>query len=110
MAAILGALGVEVVPLPEDAPEPAEDGATFEENARIKAVSAAASLVCLPSRTTPACAWTRWAARRASTPRATARGRSRRAMPACCANMEDQDDRSCRFVCAIACMLRMGKR
>ncbi len=29
MAAILGALGVEVVPLPEDAPEPAEDGATF---------------------------------------------------------------------------------
>ena len=41
MAAILGELGVEVVPLPEDAPEPAEDGATFEENARIKAVSAA---------------------------------------------------------------------
>ena len=41
MAAILGELGVEVVPLPEDAPEPAEDGATFEENARIKAASAA---------------------------------------------------------------------
>lgn len=34
------ALGLEVVPLPEDAPEPVEDGKSFEENAFIKARSA----------------------------------------------------------------------
>lgn len=39
---ILGGLGVEVVPLPEGAPEPEETGSTFEENARIKARAAAA--------------------------------------------------------------------
>ena len=37
MAAILGELGIEVASLPEGAPEPEENGATFEENARIKA-------------------------------------------------------------------------
>ena len=42
MAAILGELGIEVASLPEGAPEPEENGATFEENARIKAKSAAA--------------------------------------------------------------------
>lgn len=40
LSAILGRLGIEVVPLPENAPEPDEDGQTFEENARIKARSA----------------------------------------------------------------------
>lgn len=40
LSAILGGLGIEVVPLPEDAPEPEENGKTFEENARIKALSA----------------------------------------------------------------------
>ena len=32
MAAILGELGIEVEALPEGAPEPEENGATFEEN------------------------------------------------------------------------------
>lgn len=40
LSAILGGLGIEVVALPDDAPEPAEDGSTFEENARIKALAA----------------------------------------------------------------------
>lgn len=37
---ILGGLGIEILPLPDDAPEPQEDGTTFEENARIKALAA----------------------------------------------------------------------
>ena len=40
MATILDELGVEVLPLPKNAPEPEENGATFEENALIKAQSA----------------------------------------------------------------------
>ena len=61
MAAILGELGIEVASLPEGAPEPEENGATFEENARIKAK----------------------AARRTSAPPATARERTRTAMRSC---------------------------
>lgn len=38
---ILAGLGVEIVPLPADAPEPEEDGGTFEANACIKARAAA---------------------------------------------------------------------
>ena len=83
MAAILGELGIEVASLPEGAPEPEENGATFEENARIKA-KAAADFTGLPaSRTTAACAWTRSAARRASAPPDTARERTRIAMRSC---------------------------
>ena len=48
MAAILGELGIEVASLPEGAPEPEENGATFEENARIKA-KAAADFTGLPA-------------------------------------------------------------
>ena len=40
LSAILSGLGIEVIPLPEDAPEPEENGKTFEENARIKALAA----------------------------------------------------------------------
>ena len=50
---ILGALGIEIVPLPEDAPEPEETGDTFEANAQIKARAAA---VCLRLQTTADCA------------------------------------------------------
>lgn len=39
---IIGELGMEIIPLPENAPEPEENGATFAENAWIKAKSAAA--------------------------------------------------------------------
>ncbi len=38
---ILEGLGIELLPLPDDAPEPVEDGETFEDNALIKARSAA---------------------------------------------------------------------
>ena len=86
MAAILGELGIEVASLPEGAPEPEENGATFEENARIKA-KAAADFTGLPAlvhgRTTAVCAWTRSAARRASALPATARERMRTAMRSC---------------------------
>lgn len=40
LSAILSGLGIEIVALPEGAPEPAENGATFAENARIKARAA----------------------------------------------------------------------
>lgn len=40
LSSILNGLGIEVIPLPEDAPEPEENGKTFEENARIKALAA----------------------------------------------------------------------
>lgn len=42
MDAILGALGISFLPLPQGAPEPEEDGAAFEENALIKARAACA--------------------------------------------------------------------
>lgn len=41
LSAIVSSLGIEIIPLPEGAPEPEEDGKTFEENAFIKAKSAA---------------------------------------------------------------------
>ncbi len=45
IAAILGPLGIECAPLGAcDVPEPEEDGATFEENARIKAIAYARAL------------------------------------------------------------------
>ena len=40
LSTILNGLGIEVIPLPEDAPEPEENGKTFEENARIEALAA----------------------------------------------------------------------
>lgn len=48
MDAILRGLGIEVGALPEGAPEPVEDGETFEENALIKA-RAACALAGLPA-------------------------------------------------------------
>ena len=41
LSAIVSSLGIEIIPLPEGAPEPEENGKTFEENALIKAKSAA---------------------------------------------------------------------
>ena len=41
LSAIMSSLGIEIIPLPEGAPEPEENGKTFEENAMIKAKSAA---------------------------------------------------------------------
>ena len=48
LSTILSDAGVEVVSLPEGAPEPEENGATFAENARIKA-RAAFELTGLPA-------------------------------------------------------------
>lgn len=45
IAAVLGPLGIACLPLGRtDIPEPEEDGATFEENARIKAIAYARAL------------------------------------------------------------------
>ena len=45
ISAVLGPLGIECVPLPDAGiPEPVEDGATFEANARIKARAYAKAL------------------------------------------------------------------
>ena len=41
LSAIVSSLGIEIIPLPEGAPEPEENGKTCEENALIKAKSAA---------------------------------------------------------------------
>ena len=41
LSSIVSSLGIEIIPLPEGAPEPEENGETFEENALIKAKSAA---------------------------------------------------------------------
>ena len=109
MAAILGELGVEVVPLPEDAPEPAEDGATFEENARIKAVSAA-GFTGLPAIADDSglCVDALGGAPGIYSAR-YCEGADRARNDLLLRNMEDQDDRSCRVVCAIACILPDGE-
>lgn len=83
LSSIVSSLGIEIIPLPEGAPEPEENGKTFEENALIKAKSAQSSPVCPLSRTTAACAWMRWTALPVSTPRATARVRTRTETPFC---------------------------
>ena len=44
--AILGALGIEVTPLPQDFPDIEENGTTFEENALIKAEYVAKATGC----------------------------------------------------------------
>ena len=45
IAAVLGQIGIACVPLARtDIPEPDENGATFEENARIKAIAYAKAL------------------------------------------------------------------
>jgi XTP/dITP diphosphohydrolase len=47
ISAVLGPLGIRCIPLGRtDIPEPVEDGATFEENARIKARAYAKALGC----------------------------------------------------------------
>jgi len=48
ISAVLGQLGIRCLPLGRsDIPEPDESGATFEENARIKAVAYARALGCM---------------------------------------------------------------
>ncbi len=108
MAAILGELGIEVVRLPADAPEPVEDGATFEENALIKAKSAAEctglpaiaddSGLCVDALNgAPGVYSARYC-------EGTDQDRNAFLLK----NMQGQTDRACRFVCAICCILPDG--
>ena len=83
LSAIVSSLGIEIIPLPEGAPEPEENGKTFEENALIKRNPPQSSPVCPLSRMTAAYAWMRWTELPVSTPRATARVRTRTETPFC---------------------------
>lgn len=109
MAAILGELGIEVASLPEGAPEPEENGATLEENARIKA-KAAADFTGLPviADDSGLCVDALGGApgiRSARYCEGTDADRNAFLLK----NMEDKEDRACRFVCAIACVLADGE-
>lgn len=109
MEAILGGLDIEVVSLPENAPEPEETGTTFEENALIKARSAHAftglpaiaddSGLCVDALDgAPGIYSARYC-------EGTDAARNAFLLQ----NMQDKDCRACRFVCAIACMLPNGE-
>lgn len=130
MTDILGALGIEILLLPKEAPEPEENGATFEENALIKA-RAAAALTGLPALaddsglcvdalggapgiysarygSDPAFDGNIIAARTALlTPHATDRDRTLYLLH----NLENVPDgaRQAQFVCAVACVFPQGK-
>lgn len=108
LAAILDELGIEIVPLPADAPEPVEDGASFEENALIKA-RAAASLTGLPaiSDDSGLCVDALGGAPGIYSARYCA-GDDHDRNTFLLQNMAGRDNRSCRFVCAIACVLPNG--
>ena len=109
LSAIVSSLGIEIIPLPEGAPEPEENGKTFEENALIKAKSAAKftglpaladdSGLCVDALDgAPGIYSARYCEgtdedRNAFLPK----------------NMQDKENRACRFVCAIACVLADGE-
>lgn len=101
---ILGALGIEVVPLPEGAPEPEENGKTFEENACIKA-RAAAALTGLPAVADDSglCVDALDGAPGIYSAR-YCEGTDTDRNAFLLANMAGQENRACRFVCAIACV------
>nr|WP_297174770.1 RdgB/HAM1 family non-canonical purine NTP pyrophosphatase [uncultured Agathobaculum sp.] len=109
MAAILSGLGIDVVPLPEDAPEPEETGATFAENALIKAKSAA-DFTGLPAIADDSglCVDALGGAPGVYSARYCAGDDSDR-NAFLLKNMQDKDERACRFVCAIACVLPGGE-
>ena len=108
MAAILSGLDIEVVPLPENAPEPEENGVTFEENAMIKAKSAA-DFTGLPAIADDSglCVDALGGAPGIYSAR-YCEGTDRDRNTLLLQNMSDKDDRTCRFVCAIACVLPDG--
>ena len=109
LSAIVSSLGIEIIPLPEGAPEPEENGKTFEENAMIKAKSAAAftglpaladdSGLCVDALDgAPGIYSARYC-------EGTDEDRNAFLLQ----NMQDKENRACRFVCAIACVLADGE-
>ncbi|MGM9613005.1 MAG: RdgB/HAM1 family non-canonical purine NTP pyrophosphatase [Butyricicoccus sp.] len=108
---ILAGLGVEIVLLPADAPEPTEDGETFEENAHIKA-RAAAEFTGLPAVADDSglCvdaldgAPGVWSARYSGGGDEENNAKLLREMEAV-----PDGKRTARFVCAIACVLPDGR-
>lgn len=109
LSAILGELGVEVIPLPENAPEPEETGMTFEENALIKARSAA-DFTGLPAIADDSglCVDALGGAPGIFSAR-YCEGTDADRNALLLQNMADKDDRTCRFVCAIACVMAGGE-
>lgn len=109
MAAILSGLGIEVLPLPENAPEPEETGKTFEENAMIKAKSAA-DFTGLPAIADDSglCVDALGGAPGIYSAR-YCEGTDVDRNAFLLENMRDKDNRACRFVCAIACILPDGQ-
>lgn len=110
MATILGGLGIEVLSLPENAPEPEETGATFEENALIKAKSAA-DFTGLPAIADDSglCVDALDGAPGIYSAR-YCEGTDLDRNTFLLENMRDKDNRACRFVCAIACILPDGQQ
>ena len=109
MAAILGELGIEVEALPEGAPEPEENGATFEENARIKA-KAASEFTGLPAVADDSglCVDALDGAPGIYSAR-YCKGTDADRNAFLLRNMEGKENRACRFVCAIACVTAEGE-
>lgn len=110
MAEILGELGIEVLPLSENAPEPEENGKTFEENALIKAQSAA-DFTGLPAIADDSglCVDALDGAPGIYSAR-YCEGTDQDRNAFLLENMRDKDNRACRFVCAIACILPDGQQ
>ena len=105
LSAIVSSLGIEIIPLPEGAPEPEENGKTFEENAIIKAKSAA-EFTGLPALADDSglCVDALDGAPGIYSAR-YCEGTDEDRNAFLLKNMQDKENRACRFVCAIACVL-----
>lgn len=109
MRDILGGLGVDIVPLPEGAPTPEETGGTFEENARIKALSAA-QYTGLPALADDSglCVDALGGAPGVYSAR-FCEGTDADRNALLLQKMAHETNRACRFVCAVACVQPDGQ-
>ena len=109
LSSIVSSLGIEIIPLPEGAPEPEENGKTFEENALIKAKSAA-EFTGLPALADDSglCVDALDGAPGIYSAR-YCEGTDEDRNAFLLKNMQDKENRACRFVCAIACVLADGE-
>ncbi len=109
LSSIVSSLGIEIIPLPEGAPEPEENGKTFEENALIKAKSAA-EFTGLPALADDSglCVDALDGAPGIYSAR-YCEGTDEDRNAFLLKNMQDKETRACRFVCAIACVLADGE-